>query len=85
MIRADAIQSSLDEDIKRAWKECDALSAVDRLWLVDSSDPELPPAIRERDDPPYEAVMGGEMSPKRRAQLAALQALLDAGRGTAGQ
>lgn len=85
MIQADAIQHSLDGNIKRAWEEYEALSAEDRLWLADSSDPELPPAIREQDDPPYEAVMGGEMSPKRRAQLAALQALLGDGRGSHGK
>ncbi len=71
MEEAQAVQ------IEDAWERYRKAHATAPWWFVPGTEEgELPPNVWDDSNPPYEAVMGGEMSPKRRAQIAALGALL---------
>jgi hypothetical protein len=72
------LQDGLDRQVARAWKLYNELSADERVWIaLDRNDDVEGLPAPSYADPPYEAVMDGELSPKRRAQIEALKRLLD--------
>lgn len=74
--RIAAMEQVLALNIKRAWKLHEEVPETDRIWLSKETRRDgLPP--RAYENAPYEAIMDGQLSPVRRAQIAALQQLLN--------
>lgn len=67
-----------EAQVKAAWKNYHKVQPSVPWWFVPGTEEgDLPPNVRDDDDPPYEAVMDGAMDPKRRCQIEALKRLLE--------
>lgn len=71
-----------EAQVKAAWKEYHKVQPSAPWWFVPGTEEgDIPPNVWDHDNPPYEAVMDGEMHPRRKSQIEALKRLLEASEG----
>lgn len=76
-VRIAGMEKAQAAQVEDAWKRYRKAFAAAPWWFIPGTEKDgLPPNVWDDANPPYEAFMDGEMSPKRRAQIAALNALL---------
>ncbi|WP_394270943.1 hypothetical protein [Qipengyuania sp.] len=74
------MEQAHEAQVKGAWRRYHEVQPRAPWWFVPGTEEAgLPPNIWGDDNPPYEAVMDGEMNPRRRSQIEAITRLLETG------
>lgn len=73
-----------EAQVKAAWRKFHKVQPSAPWWFVPGTEKgDIPPNVWDYDNPPYEAVMDGEMHPRRKSQIEAFKRLLEASEGGA--
>lgn len=76
------MESAQEAQVKAAWKKYHKVQPSAPWWFVPGTEEgDVPPNVLDYDNPPYEAVMDGEMDPRRKSQIEAFKRLLEASNG----